>query len=112
MMSKSLMTLPRTQECVIVKFHHIMNMHDQFMGMNTIQQPFLSCLPAFYALAIPMSYYISNVFYYLFVFFFFCFVLAGRFFFVSRMTANIYLRHRHSIISNLHSAVELSCCSN
>ena len=40
-----------TQECVIVKFHHIMNMHDQFMGMNTIQ-PFLSCFPAFYALAI------------------------------------------------------------
>ena len=40
-----------------------MNMHDQFMGMNTIQQQFLSCLPAFYALAIPMSCYISNVFY-------------------------------------------------
>ena len=39
---------------VIVKFHHIMNMHDQFMEMNTIQQPFLSCLPALY----------SNVFYY------------------------------------------------
>ena len=56
-----------TQECVIVKFHHIMNMHDQFMGMNTIQQPFLSCLPAFYALAIPMSCYISNVFYYLYI---------------------------------------------
>ena len=50
-----------TQECVIVKFHHTMNMHDQFMGMNTIQQPFLTCLPAFYALAIPMSCYISNV---------------------------------------------------
>ena len=43
-----------------------MNMHEQFMGMNTIQQPFLSCLPAFYALAIPMSCYISNVFYYLY----------------------------------------------
>ena len=54
-----------TQECVIVKFHHIINMHDQFMGMNTIQQPLLSCLPAFYALVIPMSCYISNVFYYL-----------------------------------------------
>ena len=39
-----------------------MNMHDQFMGMTTIQQPLLSCLPAFYALAIPMSCYISNVF--------------------------------------------------
>ena len=47
-----------TQECVIVKFHHIMNMHDQFMRMNTIQQPILSCLPAFYALAIPKSCYI------------------------------------------------------
>ena len=75
-----------------------MNMHDQFMGMNTIQQPFLSCLPAFYALAIPMSCYISNVCYYFFVFFFLL-VLAGHFclfwpdiFFVSRMTANIYLR--------------------
>ena len=77
MMSTSLMTLPCTQECVIVKFHHIMNMHDQLMGMNTIQQPFLSCLPAFYALAIPMSCYISIVFYYLFVFF--LFVLAERF---------------------------------
>ena len=35
-------------------------------------------------------------------------------FFVSRTTANIFLQHRqcHSIISNLHSAVELSCCSN
>ena len=55
MMSTSLMSLPCTQECVIVKFHHIVNMHDQFMGMNTIQQPLLSCLPAFYALAIPMS---------------------------------------------------------
>ena len=54
-----------TQECVIVKFHHIMNMHDQFMGMNTIQLPFPTCFPAFYALAIPMSCYISNVFYYL-----------------------------------------------
>ena len=43
-----------TQEYVIVKFHHIMKMHDQFMGMNTIQQPFLSCLSAFYALAIPI----------------------------------------------------------
>ena len=42
-----------------------MNMHDQFMGMNTIQQQFPSCLPAFYALAIPMSCYISNVFNYL-----------------------------------------------
>ena len=54
-----------TQECVIVNFHHIMNMHDQFMGIDTIQQPFLSCLPAFYALAIPMSCYINflNVFY-------------------------------------------------
>ena len=41
-------------------------MHDQFMGMNTIQQPLLSCLPAFYALAIPVSCYISNVFYYLY----------------------------------------------
>ena len=41
-----------------------MNMHDQFMGMNTIEQPFLSCLPAFYTLAIPMSCYISNIFYY------------------------------------------------
>ena len=51
-----------TQECVIVKFHHITNIHDQFMGMNTIQQSFLSCLPAFYALAIPMSCYICNVF--------------------------------------------------
>ena len=68
-----------TQKCVIVKFHHIVNMHDQFMGMNTIQQPLLSCLPAFYALAIPVSCYISNVFYYLFVFFF-LFVLAGHFF--------------------------------
>ena len=29
--------------------------------------PFLSCLPAFYALAIPMSCYISNVFYYLYI---------------------------------------------
>ena len=67
MMSISLMSLPCTQECVIVKFHHIMNMHDQFMGMNTFQQPFLSCLPAFYALAIPMSCYISNVFYYLLI---------------------------------------------
>ena len=38
--------------------HH---MHDQCMGMNTIQQPFLSCFPAFYALVIPMSCYISNV---------------------------------------------------
>ena len=63
MMLTSLMTLPCTQEYVIVKFHHIMNMHDQFMGMNTIQQPFLSCLPAFYALAIPMTCYISNIFY-------------------------------------------------
>ena len=62
MMSTSAMSLPCTQEFVIVKFHHIMNMHDQLMGMNTIQQPFLSCLPAFYALAIPMSCYISNVF--------------------------------------------------
>ena len=51
-----------TQECVIVRFHHIMNVHYQFMGMNTIQQPFLSCLPA---LAIRMSCYICNVFYYL-----------------------------------------------
>ena len=108
-------SLPCTQECVIVNFHYIMNMHDQFMGMNSIQQPFLSCLPAFYALATPMSCYIScyisNVFYYLFVF---CvlFVLARRFFLVSQMTANIYLRQRHSIISNLHSTVELSCCSN
>ena len=91
-----------------LKFHHIMNMNDQFMRMNTIQQPLLSCSPNFYALAIPMSCYISNVFYYLFVFFFF--VCFGRkfFLFVSRMTANIYLQHRHSIISNLHSAVELS----
>ena len=79
MMSISVMTLPCTQECIIVKFHHIMNVHDQFMGRNTIQQPFQPCLPAFYALAIPMSCYISNVFYYLFVFFFFaCF---GRTFF-------------------------------
>ena len=64
------MSLPCIQECVIVKLHRIMNMHDQFMGKNTIQQPFLSCLHAFYALAIPMSCYISNVFYYLFVFLF------------------------------------------
>ena len=53
------------KEYVIVKFHHIINIQDQFMGMNTIQQPFLSCLPAFYALAIPASCYISNVVYYL-----------------------------------------------
>ena len=78
-MSTSVMSLPCTQERVIVKFHHIMNMHDQFMGMNTIQWPLLSCLPAIYALAIPMSCYICNVFYYLFVFFV-LFVLAGRFF--------------------------------
>ena len=46
MMSTSLMTLSCcTQECVIVEFHHIMNMHDQLMGMNTIQKPFL-WLPA------------------------------------------------------------------
>ena len=111
MMSTSLMTLPCTQECVIVKFHHIMNMHDQFMGMNTIQQPFLSCLPALYTLAIPKSCYISNVFLLLVcvLFFFVCFGRTS--FFVSRMTANIYLRHRHSTTSNLHSAVELSCCS-
>ena len=83
MMSTSLMTLPCTQECVIVKFHHIMNMHDQFMGMNTIQQPFLSCLPAFYALAIPMSCYISNVFYYLFA-------LAGCVFFLFHERLLIY----------------------
>ena len=37
-----------------------MNMHDDY------QLPFPSCLPAFYALAIPMSCYISNVFYYLY----------------------------------------------
>ena len=92
-----------TQEWVIViACHHIMNMHD-----GNKQLPFPSCLPAFYALAIPMSCYISNVFYYLFVFFFFV-CLGPTFFFVSRITANIYLRHRHSIISNLHSAVELS----
>ena len=36
-------------------------MHDQFMGMNTIQQLFLSRLPAFYALAIPMSTCLSNL---------------------------------------------------
>ena len=78
MMSTSLMSLPCTQECVIVMFHHIMNMHNQFMGMNTIEQPLLSCLPAFYVLAIPMFCYISNVFYYLFVFFFVCF--GWRFF--------------------------------
>ena len=46
--------------CKISPHHEYM--HDQFMGMNTIQQPFLSCLPAFYALAIPMSCYIFNVF--------------------------------------------------
>ena len=40
-----------------------MNMHDQFLGMNTIQQPFLSCLPAFYALAIPMSSYTFQMFF-------------------------------------------------
>ena len=70
-------------------------MHDQYMGMNTIQQPFISCLPAFYALAIPMSCYISNVFYYLFV-------LAGRFFFVSRMTADIYLRHIDIVLFQIY----------
>ena len=36
-----------------------MNMHDKFMGMNAIQQPFLSCLPA---LAIPVSCYILMFF--------------------------------------------------
>ena len=25
-----------SQECVIAESHHIMNMHDQFMGVNTI----------------------------------------------------------------------------
>ena len=37
MMSTSLMTLPCTQECVIVKFHHIMNMHDQFRNEFSIK---------------------------------------------------------------------------
>ena len=36
-------------------------MHDQFMGTTAIQQPFLSCLPVFYTLAVSMSCYISNV---------------------------------------------------
>ena len=41
---------------IIVESHHIMNMHDQFMGVNTISLPFPSC---FYALAIPVPLYIS-----------------------------------------------------
>ena len=50
-----------TQECaIVVACHHSMNMHD-----GNQQLPFPSCLSAFYALAIPMSCYISNVFYYL-----------------------------------------------
>ena len=95
--------------CVIVKFHHIMNMHDQFMGMNTIQQPLLSCCLCF-TLWPFLCLVTFLMFFTVCVLFFVCF---GRtFLFVSRVTANIYLRHRHSIISNLHSAVELSCCSN
>ena len=50
---------------IVVACHHSMNMHD-----GNEQLPFPSCLPAFYALAIPMSCYISNVFYYLFAFIF------------------------------------------
>ena len=54
--------MPCTQKwAIVVACHHIMNMHD-----GNKQLPFPSCLPAFYALAIPMSCYISNVFYYLY----------------------------------------------
>ena len=30
--------------------------HDQFMGMNTIQQLFLSCFPAFYAFYVLLHF--------------------------------------------------------
>ena len=46
--------------------HNIVNMHNQCTKdeCNLTASP--SCLPAFYALAIPVSCYISNVFSYFF----------------------------------------------
>ena len=54
--------MPCTQEwAIIVACHHIMNMHNNFWEIKQLL-PILSCLPAFYTLAIPVSCYISNVF--------------------------------------------------
>ena len=73
-----------------------MNMHD-----GNQQLPFPSCLPAFYALAIPMSCCISNVFYYLFVFFIFG-LFWPDFFFSSQMTSNVYTCGIHIVLFQIY----------
>ena len=41
---------PSSKECV--KCYHIMNIHDQFVVINTTQLSLSVCLPAFYVLSI------------------------------------------------------------